>query len=117
MRRVAVEAIADGMVLARAVEDRLGRVLLNKGDTLQTRYGEKFRDWGIEEVWAEGEADPAADLALLSPGSSPTMAGPELLALTLKVESRFAGYGEAHPVMMGLKLLALKHLSGEPPKA
>ena len=111
MRRIPVEAVADGMVLARPVEDRLGRVLLTKGDALHARYGEKFRDWGIEEVWVEGEADAAADLALLAPSGA---SGADLQAVTERVERRFAGFGEDKPVMMGLKLLALKHQGGAP---
>ncbi len=115
MRRVTVEAIAEGMVLARPVEDRLGRVLLTKGDALQARYREKFIDWGIEEVWVEGEEDPAADLAGILPSAAPP--GADLKAITERVERRFAGFGEDKPVMAGLKQLALKHLGGGAPKA
>ena len=110
MRRVAVEAIAEGMVLARPVEDRLGRVLLTKGDALQTRYREKLRDWGVAEVWVEGEADPAADLAGLAAPAAPSPAAGA--AVVERVARRFRAYGEDKPVMMGLKLLALKHLAG-----
>ena len=113
MRRVPVEAIADGMLLARPVEDRLGRVLLTKGDALHVRYREKFLDWGIEEVWVEGEADPAADLAGIPAPSAPVGATPANVQAAARVERRFRGFGEDKPVMMGLKRLALKHLGGE----
>ena len=105
-----VEAITDGMLLARPVEDRLGRVLLTKGDALQARYREKLIDWGIQEVWVEDGAGPAADLAGIT---APVVSSrPAPAAVVERVERRFRGFGEDKPVMMGLKLLALKHLGG-----
>ena len=113
MRNVPVDHVADGMVLARAVEDRLGRVLLMKGDALQARYRDKLRDWGISEVTVEGEADPVQDLAQLQP-SSKAAVGQPVEAVANRLDRRFSGFDQRHPVMMGLKLLALKHLSQSP---
>ncbi len=115
MHSIPVDGVVDGMVLARPVEDRLGRVLLMKGDVLQARYRDKLRSWGITEVVVEGEADPVRDLAqFLAPDRR---SGQPEEAVANRVERRFQGFDERHPVMAGLKLLALKHLSAEPPKA
>lgn len=115
MRKIPVDAVADGLVLARAVEDRMGRLLLMKGDTLQARYRDKLREWGISEIHVEGEEPATPDLAgiLASPAGDQTRG---LEALQKRLDRRFSDFPPANAVMAGLKLLALKHLS-VPPKA
>lgn len=116
MRKIPVDAITDGMILAKPVEDRLGRPLLMKGDTLQARYRTRLRDWGIVEVAVEGEEGAVADLAGTLPEAPAPTADPAALeALQKRLDRRFAAFDASNPVMAGLKLLALKHLgSGKP---
>lgn len=104
MRRITVDEVADGLVLARAVEDRLGRALLAKGDRLLLRYRDKLREWGIAELYVEGEAGPVQAPAASAPA-------PEAEAVVRKVEARFAGIPPENAVMAGLKQLAIRHLS------
>ena len=112
MRRIPVDGIADGMVLARSVEDRLGRVLLSKGDALQARFLDRLKDWGITEVFVEGEEGGGTGAGLAAPALS---ASPEQLeAARVRAEARFSGFDASHPVMHGLKLLAIKHLGSAP---
>lgn len=106
MRKIPVAAVADGMVLARPVEDRLGRTLLAKGDALFSHDRGKLTSWGIAEVVVEGEADGEQELDRLR------VAGAASEEIALSLERRFAAFGESHLVMTGLKLLALKHLRG-----
>ena len=108
MRRITVDQVADGLLLARAVEDRLGRTLLSKGDRLLLRYRDKLREWGITELYVEGEESQA--LAPAAP-VAPAAAAPEAAAVIRKVEARFAGIPPENAVMAGLKQLAIKHLS------
>ncbi len=112
MRKIPVDRVTDGLVLARAVEDRMGRLLLMKGDALQVRYRDKLREWGISEVYVEGEEEAAPDLAgILAPSASPAGDALELEALQKRLDRRFSDFPPANTVMTGLKLLALKHLS------
>ncbi len=115
MRKIPVDRVVDGLVLARAVEDRMGRLLLMKGDTLQARYRDKLREWGISELYVEGEETATPDLAgILTPPASPSGDALELEALQRRLDRRFSDFPPANTVMTGLKLLALKHLSASP---
>ena len=108
MRRITVDQVVDGMVLARAVEDRLGRTLLMKGDRLLLRYQDKLREWGIADLHVEGEEGPTPTVVPSAPAAA---AAPEVEAITRRLEARFADFPVGNAVMTGLKLLALKHLS------
>ena len=51
MRKISLEEIQDGMVLAQEMQDDKGRVLLKKGDLLRSAYKSKLSQWGIEEIF------------------------------------------------------------------
>ena len=108
MRKITVDQVTEGLVLARAVEDRLGRTLLMKGDRLLLRYRDKLREWGISELHVEGDEAPAQPLAS---GAAPAATAPEVEAIARRLDRRFSGFPADHAVMVGLKALALKHLS------
>jgi len=55
MRRIPVEDIEEGMVLAEEVRDDRGGMLLNVGDKLRKTYGTKLLAWGVAEISVEGE--------------------------------------------------------------
>ena len=70
MKRILVENIADGMILAKDVCGASGNALLNKGCTLNTSLGRRLKNWGILFVHIEGEDDSqqtAATAAAESP--------------------------------------------------
>ena len=69
MKRVLVENIEDGMLLAKEVYGPSGNVLLNKGTSINAAMGRRLKNWGILFVYAEGEeeAQAAAAAAQLSP--------------------------------------------------
>ena len=113
MHKVSVGNLAEGMVLARPVEDRLGRVLLVKGDALQGQDRRRLSDWGIVEIWVEGDAVLVEELLRLA---GPIDTAPEAAEIARKVESRFRDFGEDHAIMAGLKALAIRHLSAPPPR-
>ena len=92
----------------------MGRLLLMKGDILQARYRDKLREWGISEVYVEGEESATGDLSGILAPSAPMAGDPSgREALQKRLDRRFSDFPPSHPVMAGLKLLALKHL-GKP---
>ena len=57
MRRLPVNDLKTGMLLAREILDEKGRVLLKKGDPLRESYIRKLGDWGVNEVCVETPDD------------------------------------------------------------
>jgi len=57
MRRLPVNDLKTGMLLAREILDEKGRVLLKKGDPLRKTYIRKLCDWGVNEVCVETPDD------------------------------------------------------------
>lgn len=55
MKKILVENIEDGMVLAREVCGSGGNVLLIQGTRLSTALGHRLQNWGIPSVFVEGE--------------------------------------------------------------
>lgn len=57
MKKIPVTEIADGMVLARAVEDKIGRTILRAGEKLSEKFIDRMNSWGVREVFIEIAAD------------------------------------------------------------
>ena len=57
MKKILVENIEDGMVLAREVYGASGSALLNKGTKLTVTMGRRLKNWGIPFVCIEGEEE------------------------------------------------------------
>jgi len=55
MRKVLVDKVKEGMILARTLHSNDGNILLNAGIILKNSYIAKFRDLGIREVYIEDE--------------------------------------------------------------
>jgi len=55
MKKIKVEDVVDGMVVARLIEDRLGRSILKPGDQLKLTFSSRLAKWGVEEIWIEGD--------------------------------------------------------------
>ncbi|HRS20155.1 MAG TPA: HD domain-containing protein [Clostridia bacterium] len=55
MRKVPVDKVKEGMVLARTLHSNDGNILLNAGIILKNSYIAKLRDLGISEVYVEDE--------------------------------------------------------------
>jgi hypothetical protein len=69
MKRILVENIEDGMLLAKEVFGPSGNVLLNKGTAINPAMGRRLKNWGIPLVYVEGEEETQAAVAVpqLSP--------------------------------------------------
>ena len=50
MGLLAIDTLAEGMVLASAVHDRSGRLLLDSDTELTAKHLRMFRTWGISEA-------------------------------------------------------------------
>jgi hypothetical protein len=59
MKKILVEHIEDGMVLAREVSGTGGNTLLTKGTGLTAALGRRLQHWGITTVFIEGEEELA----------------------------------------------------------
>jgi len=57
MKKVSVDAIEDGMVLAREVCGISGNILLRKGSVVTVALGKRLKNWGIPLVYIEGDDD------------------------------------------------------------
>lgn len=57
MRKIPIEKIEDGMILAQDVCGVGGSVLIAKGSVLSSSLGRRLQNWGIKVVIVEGEED------------------------------------------------------------
>ncbi len=57
MKKIPVDHITDGMVLAKEVHGKSGNVLLSKGLALNSFLGRRLKNWEIACVFIEGEDD------------------------------------------------------------
>lgn len=57
MKKISVENIEDGMILARDVCGSTGSALIGKGTKLTNTMGRRLKNWGISDVSIEGEED------------------------------------------------------------
>ena len=55
MKKINVDEIAEGMILAKEVHGRGGNVLLSKGLVLNGFLGRRLKNWDIAFVYIEGE--------------------------------------------------------------
>lgn len=57
MKKIIVDEIENGMILAKDVNGTSGNALLGKGTTLSSTMGRRLKNWGIPFVYIEGEED------------------------------------------------------------
>lgn len=82
MKKILVEDIDNGMVLAKDVNGASGNVLLGKGTTLSSTMGRRLKNWGIPFVHIEGEEDNKEE-------SEESSVSPE--EIRAELEERFQG--------------------------
>lgn len=101
MGKILIDNLEVGMMLARDVHDRAGRLLLGEGAELTSKHLMIFRTWGVEEADIVG-GDDGSNASVL-----PAEVTPELLAAaeaTLAPLYRTANL--EHPAMAELFRLA-----------
>jgi hypothetical protein len=57
MKKILVENVEDGMILARDVHGSSGSALLNKGTRLTMTMGRRLKNWGVPFVCIEGKEE------------------------------------------------------------
>jgi hypothetical protein len=77
MRRVSVEKIESGMVLAKEVRGRSGNVLLSKGVALNPFIGRRLKNWEIVFVHVEGEEESSEEVSAVRVSPEEVKAGLE----------------------------------------
>jgi hypothetical protein len=96
MGLVALDNLAEGMVLESDVHDRSGRLILRCGVELSYKHLRMFRMWGIAEANIFGVDDQAGDAPLVAdidPTSLSVMEN-ELLCLFRNTDLSFPAMGE-----------------------
>ena len=103
MALVTLTQIQPGMVLAAEVRDMSGRLLLNKGQEIETQHLRILKIWGIAEVLVCEQ--PVAEQALTSPNTSLT---PEASA---KIQDLFLHNDLTNSLIQEIYSYRLKSLS------
>jgi hypothetical protein len=104
---IRLEQAKPGMVLARDVRDRRGRLLLAAGQALSSQALRIFRMWGVGEVEVTGSASPTPT-ATVPPD-------PERLAQArVEAERLFRHANVGHPVVGELVRLTTARLAARP---
>lgn len=57
MKKIIVDEIENGMILAKDVNGASGNALLGKGTTLSATMGRRLKNWGIPFVYIDGEEE------------------------------------------------------------
>ena len=108
MPRIPVSGIEDGMVLAVAVLDKRGGMLLSAGDRLRKSYTRKLRAWGINEVTVTGD-DPVSDGPDERSEEMPTLPVEMKERILRKISHRYEKVKD-EPLMKKLMRLSQKHV-------
>lgn len=66
-----LDELKEGMVLARDVKDRNGRVLLSSGQKIAEKHLKIFKAWGVTDVAVEGLREKKREEVVLSGNVDP----------------------------------------------
>ncbi len=67
MKKVPVEKIEKGMVLARDIRTGSGNILLGSDSNLTPAMGRRLRNWGVSFVYVQGEEESTKEYHEESP--------------------------------------------------
>ena len=95
MRYVTVERAQPGMVLAAAVTDRRGRLLIPADAMLSDRHIQALQMWGIGRIEVVGDEPDEPPL--------PELAPEEIARIEAEVDARFTDEHRAQPFMRALR--------------
>jgi hypothetical protein len=102
MGKINLDDIKPGMILASAVTERGGRILLSAGTEITERHLNIFRTWGIAEADVEGVTKEEI-LAQATARLDPT----QLKEAEAEVNELFRHAGQRHPAMTELSRLCI----------
>ena len=104
---VPLERVQAGMVLAKEVRDRRGRLLLPAGHEVTPRSLRVFRMWGVTELEVEGQeaANPTEPAAAIPAA--------RLQAARERAQALFRHADREHPLVAELLRLAGQRLARE----
>jgi len=96
MRKIKPEDISDGMIVAKLIEDRLGRAILKPGDQLKVSFATRLSKWGVEEIWVEGgDSDQSLDQSLAEQNMQ------TVASATSMLNQKFAAFDEdSHMILI-----------------
>ena len=110
MRKINIDDAVDGMVLAQAVEDKVGRPILKPGDVIKAKFIPQLKKWGVDILVVEGE-----DIVVVAAAPEDAAESDRAAQVDALLEERFARYpDDSH--MTVLKRAARKYLLLKKPK-
>ncbi|MBN1984287.1 MAG: hypothetical protein JW795_22365, partial [Chitinivibrionales bacterium] len=62
MKKIAVDHIEQGMILAQEVYGSTGSALLGKGTQLSPSLGRRLKSWGVSFVYVDGEEESKQEI-------------------------------------------------------
>jgi hypothetical protein len=104
-KKIRVEEITDGLVLARPLVGADGKVLLNSGVHLKSSMISRLQGWGYSAVYIETETDLPPKLPL----DAQTQAGEDKSKLIEAIEKRFSKV-QKNPLMRMVQDVTMAHL-------
>ncbi len=106
MGLLALDKLEAGMVLAKNVQDRNGRVLLGAGAELTQKHLTIFRTWGVSAVDVTGSDEVSNELSLPTEIDAATLDAAEKSLLP-----HFSHCGIEHPAIRELlRLVAIRKI-------
>lgn len=101
--------VKPGMVLAGAVRDINGRLLLSEGKTIQPDHLRIFKMWGVSEVPIQGPGDGSAEVET-------NYFDPDIMhKAEAHCQKIFMHAGNEHPALEAIYQLAVRHHCLHPP--
>ncbi|MDX9701409.1 MAG: hypothetical protein RBU23_00040 [Candidatus Auribacterota bacterium] len=106
MRKMTIDKVQDGMVLAKPLHNIEGKVLLAQGCKLSTRIISRLDEWGCDIVYVEGEPETLSEQKSVLGYSCKDGDVEKLLE---EIELRFSNVSD-DPVLQMVKTTLKEHL-------
>ncbi|MDP7033352.1 MAG: hypothetical protein QF752_02550 [Planctomycetota bacterium] len=106
MKIITVDEAREGLILARPVEDRMGRTLLRKGEVLTSAIIDRLESFGIQNLSIQTEIESVPSLVAEAPDTPDTKRS---VRIATEIETRFRHHSD-NPRMQLLKMAALSSL-------
>ncbi len=109
MRKLNIDKVHDGMILAKPLHNIEGKILLAEGCKLSTRVISRLEEWGCDVVYVEGEPESSDEQnAVLGYNCQDG----NIEKMLEEIELRFSNVSD-DPVLQMVKMSLKEHLIGK----